>query len=219
MMRRGYVYPGVHMNYSITNNKFDDVRQIETPNKGGAFKKLSYLVMHYTAGPSLEGTIRTFSDPAREVSAHLVIDRDGTVVQMVPFDRVAWHAGPSSWKPAGSLVPLKSLNFYAIGIEMVNAGPLTKTQGGKFLSWWGGEIAASEVVEVDPSLPASFGKRYWHRFPEEQVSVAIDVARTLVDTYRLKDVLGHSDIAPGRKTDPGPAFPMSNFKSVLFGRA
>jgi N-acetylmuramoyl-L-alanine amidase len=207
------------MTYSVTDNKLDGVRQVESPNKGGSLKRLSYLVMHYTAGTSLEGTIRTFSDPAQQKSAHLVIGRDGALVQMVSFNQVAWHAGPSSWKPKGNLLPIKSLNFYTIGIEMVNAGPLTRTQDGKFFAWWGAEISPREVVEVNPSLPTSFGKRYWHHFPEEQINAAIDVARTLVDTYHLQDVLGHSDIAPGRKTDPGPAFPMSNFKSVLFGRA
>lgn len=52
-----------------------------------------FLVIHYTAGSSAAGTIAWFRDPASRVSAHLVIARDGSVTQMVPFNRAAWHAG------------------------------------------------------------------------------------------------------------------------------
>jgi hypothetical protein len=47
---------------------------------------------------------------------------------------------------------------------------------------------------------------------------AVELARLLTRTYSLKDVLGHEDIAPGRKVDPGPAFPMRSFRAYLFGR-
>jgi N-acetylmuramoyl-L-alanine amidase len=46
----------------------------------------------------------------------------------------------------------------------------------------------------------------------------MDIATLLVKTYNLKDVVGHEDIAPIRKSDPGPAFPMSSFRSRAMGR-
>ena len=78
-----------------------------------------YLVMHYTAGGSADGAIRTLTDPAVKASAHLVIAADGEITQLVPFDRVAWHAGVSSWQG------LTRLNGHSIGIELDNAGMLT----------------------------------------------------------------------------------------------
>lgn len=208
------------MNYSITDDKFDGVEQVATDNKGGAFKKLRFLVMHYTAGTSIDGTIRHFKNPASQVSAHLVIGRDGRIVQLVPFDTVAWHAGrDSEWKPSAGGLLVKRLNFFSIGIELVNAGPFSRAQDGRFYSWSGKLIEPADVVEVDPAAKGSFGKRFWHRYPEEQLEVALQAAQALVTEYRLEEVLGHSDIAPGRKTDPGPAFPMNSFRSALYGRA
>lgn len=184
-----------------------------SPNHGGPFKDLRFLVIHYTAGASLKNTVAGFLDPTRKVSAHIVIGRDGNVRQMVAFDKVAWHAGESRWKS------VKSLNFYSIGIELVNWGPLKATQDGRFWSWAGKEVPAAEVEEVNPQDPTSFGKRFWHQYPEKQIEAVSAVASALFARYDLQDVLGHSDIAPGRKIDPGPAFPLSHLRSTLQGRA
>ena len=55
-------------------------------------------------------------------------------------------------------------------------------------------------------------------FTEVQIERALELVQLLVKSYNLRDILGHEDIAPGRKSDPGPAFPMSSFRSRLLGR-
>jgi N-acetylmuramoyl-L-alanine amidase len=55
-------------------------------------------------------------------------------------------------------------------------------------------------------------------YPEKQIETAVELASLLVKTYNLLDVIGHEDISPGRKFDPGPAFPMESFKSKVMGR-
>jgi hypothetical protein len=73
----------------------------------------SAIVLHATvgdAGPSLSW----LSNPSSEVSVHYLIDRDGTVYQMVPEALRAWHAGPSFY--AG----LSDWNNFSVGIELVN---------------------------------------------------------------------------------------------------
>jgi N-acetylmuramoyl-L-alanine amidase len=87
---------------------------------------ISCLVLHSTVEPTLEGTLGIFLNRTRKVSAHFVVGRDGRVVQMVPVERRAWHAGPSI------LDGVPGLNDYSVGIEMVNLNdgkdPYTEAQ-------------------------------------------------------------------------------------------
>jgi N-acetylmuramoyl-L-alanine amidase len=85
-----------------------------SPNRGGALDP-EYLVMHYRAGSSLEESVDWLARKESRASAHVVIGRDGTVVQQVPFNSIDWHAGPSNWEGCAGL------NRYAIGIELDNA--------------------------------------------------------------------------------------------------
>lgn len=197
----------------IQNNRLCDdngtpVQYTESPNTSGQLEH-QYLVMHYTAGGGLDGAVSTLTNPNVQASAHVVIDRDGTVVQLVDFDRIAWHAGKSRWRD------IKGLNKCSIGIELVNAGKLTRSgQGWK--SWFGRVYDDGEVIEaVHRNETKLCG---WHDFPEEQIEAALDVSRALISEYNLLDILGHDDIAPGRKSDPGPAFPMVSFRDSIMGR-
>lgn len=86
------------------------------------------LILHYTGMPSAGAALERLCDPAAKVSAHYLIDEDGSVTQLVPEARRAWHAGVSSW--AGR----PRLNDCALGIELVNPGhewgyrPFTEAQ-------------------------------------------------------------------------------------------
>ncbi len=75
---------------------------------------VSCVVMHSTVEDTLAGTEQIFLTPAKKVSAHFVVDRDGHVVQMVPIEKRAWHAGVSV------LDGVSHVNDYSVGIEMVN---------------------------------------------------------------------------------------------------
>jgi len=174
-----------------------------SPNRGESLdEKLPlFIVLHYTATINADDAIEILLDEAREVSAHLVIDRDGGVSQLVPFDKIAWHAGVSSWDG------ISSLNRCSIGIELVNAGKLAKKDS-KFMSWDCKEIAPSEVEEfLDNAGVAS----YWHAYPELQLTRLQEIVSLLKSKYAIKDVLMHSEIAPDRKMDPGPVFPIGKF--------
>ena len=102
---------------------------------------------------------------ALKVSAHVLIRRDGEVVQFVPFHLRAWHAGPSSFEGRSAC------NDFSIGIELEGAD------------------------DID--------------FEAVQYQQLANITRCLMKVYpgiHAKSIVGHSDIAPGRKTDPGPHF-------------
>lgn len=182
--------------------------RVDTPNKGSGITP-EYLIIHYTAGSSPDGAVSHFQDATAKASAHLVIGRDGRVWQLVPFNTMAWHAGASSW--AGR----DGLNGFSIGIELDNAGKLQRV-GDEYQAWFGKRYPASEIVwarHKNESDEAS-----WHAYTQPQVARLLDLASLLVAQYGLKDILGHDDIAPGRKVDPGPAFPMESFRASVLGR-
>jgi len=200
----------VKNNFLFNNDQ--QVEYIETPNTNGKDQLISpsYIIIHYTAGSSIEGSVNWFKNPSAEASAHLVIGRDGRIVQMVPFNQRAWHAGKSQW---GNV---NGLNSYSIGIELVNAGRLVKKQGA-FINWAGHVIPDDEVIEATHKNDS--GSAFWHEYTKSQIETAIEVSKTLVPAYSILEILGHDDIAPRRKSDPGPAFPMSAFTSRVFGRS
>jgi N-acetylmuramoyl-L-alanine amidase len=170
-----------------------------------------YLVIHYTAGGSAAGTIDWLTSPAARASAHLVVARDGGITQLVAFDRQAWHAGRSEWQG------LEGLNAHSFGIELDNGGPLQQRSDGSWATPFGASVPPGQVTVA--AHRAGGPERGWQAYPAEQLLVAAEVASLLVRRYELVDVLGHDDVAPGRKTDPGPAFPMQTFRSRVLGRA
>lgn len=182
---------------------------VATPNMGKVIRPL-YLVIHYTAGTSASGAVNWFKNPQSQASAHFVIDRDGTVTQMVPTNRRAWHAGVSQWGE------LSDLNSFSVGIELVNAGKLMQRADGQWLSWSKAVIAEGEVTVATHQNESSAAG--WHEYTAPQVEAVIGVGSAVAARCGIVDVLGHDDIAPRRKVDPGPLFPMASVRSRILGR-
>ncbi len=108
------------------------------------------------------------------VSAHLFIDRHGSITQFVPFDLRAWHAGVSCYDDR------ECCNDFSIGIEL-------------------------EGTDDTP-------------YTDAQYAALSDATRALLRHYpdlRPQRITGHCDIAPGRKTDPGPAFDWPRYLASL----
>ena len=108
---------------------------------------------------------------ALKVSAHFLVRRDGSVVQFVPVERRAWHAGASSWRGRSRC------NDFSIGIEL--------------------EGSEDEAFE------------------SAQYAALVLLLKKLQQTFPLRDVAAHSDVAPGRKTDPGARFDWPRLLSAL----
>ncbi len=124
----------------------------------------------------LDCTIHPYFETIKDlqVSAHLLIKRDGAVVQFVPFNKRAWHAGRSEFK--GQV----ECNDFSIGIE----------------------LEGSDHINYD----------------KRQYEVLAQVTELLLQAYPAMNperIVGHSDIAPGRKTDPGPSFDWPKYKNLI----
>lgn len=162
------------------------------------------LVIHFTGGATGASSIESMRD--NRLSAHVVVERDGTVTQCVAFNRVASHAGISRWRDPNTNVLYQGLNSCSIGIEIANAG---------------NDPAALKWARRQPGF-ASITARHrkggaaqeWESYPEAQRAAVFEIAKVLVETYRLDDITGHDCIAPERKDDPGPAFPMADLRQA-----
>lgn len=161
-----------------------------TPGRRGAIRP-SLCVVHWTGGPDFRPVMNTFMNPRGGVSAHLVIERDGTIHQFVPFSRKAWHAGRSSWNGR------KSVNNWSIGVELVNSGLLIK-ENGKFFT------RGRRTIEICPTEVSWFAGKPYQTYTEKQLASVRMVMEALEAEYGISEWVGHSDVSPGRKTDPGP---------------
>lgn len=108
------------------------------------------------------------------VSAHLLIRRDGALIQYVDLNKRAWHAGPSCFEGR------ERCNDFAVGLELE-----------------GSDHVPYEDAQYRTLTKAT--REIRARFP------AIDAER----------IVGHSEIAPGRKSDPGPAFDWRRFRELI----
>ena len=172
------------MKLDPSRDRLLDVRQVRSPNfdERPDGSKISLIVIHGISlppgsygGPEIDRFFTNSLEPDAhpyfaeiahlQVSSHLLVRRDGEVVQYVPFRKRAWHAGASSYDGCSAC------NDFSIGIELEGQDEELYTP-----------IQYERLAEVIHSLMAAFPG---------------------LSTQRLA---GHCDIAPQRKTDPGPAF-------------
>jgi N-acetylmuramoyl-L-alanine amidase len=177
-------------------------------------KAPKFIIMHYTTGTKIESTINHFKNPSSKVCTHLLIGRDGRVVQFLPFNIRAHHSGFSWWETENNL------NRFSIGIELDNAGKLKKrTVEGRDVWMSRKIIIPDDKVEFRPHWKNQKITHAWERFPDVQLEVARKIVKALKERYdSLKEILGHDDVNLLNREDPGPLFPMPDWRQELFGR-
>ena len=175
------LFPGTPAPTHEYGIRFTAMRDLPSPNfeprpSGVA---VDMLIIHYTGMESAEAALSRMRDPAAKVSAHYMIDEDGTVYRLVAENMRAWHAGTASWGGG------TNINDRSIGIELVNPG-------------------------------AEFGYR---PFPMPQIEALEQLAGGLLKRHAIpaRHVLGHSDVAPTRKQDPGELFDWARLAAAGIG--
>lgn len=160
------------------------------------------IILHDTAGRLEKGSsVRWFQDEKCTVSAHFVVERDGSVTQMVRTDRRAFHAGTSKWGGRSGC------NAFAIGIEIVNPGKLS----GDGSAWFG---KAAEPDQLERRLSAEHGgDGYWLPYTPEQIASVKRLCRAIVEEYPdCNEIVGHYHVSPRRKIDPTPLTPFDEIR-------
>ena len=167
------------MNFEIKDHLIGSAEFIESPNNSERNCSIDLIVIHCISLPEGDFLNSNFIDlfqnkldhnkhPTFEtlkelkVSAHLFIRRDGKIIQFVPFDKCAWHAGESSFNNRDGC------NDFSVGIELEGT--------------------------------------IHEEFTDEQYKILKAVILKLKEEYGITNTVGHSDIAPDRKVDPGPHF-------------
>jgi len=183
--------------------------RVHSPNFS-KFLEPRYIVVHYTAGGSAAGTVDWFMNPESKVSAHFIIERNGDITQCVSCNDIAWHCGKSEYKGQ------QNLNPCSIGIELANWGPVRlDMDSGRFSPIYQKHgrtlLSPQQVCYTEPPTKDSIYFR-WEIFPAAQLFSLALLTHCICRSYGICEMLSHAEIAPGRKIDPGPAFPLDIFK-------
>lgn len=188
------------MTYSIVNDKLvgPNVSYVDTVKKRDGKLKRLFLVIHYTASDNYRSDVDTLSSGPRQASCHLVVAPDGKITQVGDFNDLLWHAGESSWKG------YVGLNAYSIGIEVTCPGPVDGDQA-RYASLKDGEPYHFTMARHRNGGP----ERKWALYTDEQLDVLREIGAVIMQHYGMKEAVGHDQIAPKRKIDPGPSAPDS----------
>jgi N-acetylmuramoyl-L-alanine amidase len=170
--------------------------------------RVSMIIIHHTSS-NFEDSVNILTKASsRPVSSHYLVpdpsdltytDDTLEVYKLVPETERAWHAGRSYW--AGK----SGLNDQSIGIEVVNQTYCT--------------LGNAVIEETDE---ANLAKRicFYPDFPETQMDLLIGLLQDILERHpeiKPVNIIGHSDIAPGRKIDPGPRFPWQRLYKLGIG--
>jgi N-acetylmuramoyl-L-alanine amidase len=165
-------------------------------------------VIHYAVTQTARATANVLN--AREYcSCHVTIDSTGRVIQQVPFNRVAWHAGTSLYKGR------PSVSKFSLGIEISNPGPLERKAAGEFVTTYGAPWKGGVIEAYHPNTPGR-GWSFWAEYSQTELDLCAHLCELWRQEYGITDIVGHDEIAPGRKFDPGPAFPMDWLRRTIF---
>ena len=177
-----------------------------TPHAGVNIKP-TFLILHYTATDSASSPINWFKDTKTNtdrIAAHIVLGKDGAITQLIPFNRKANHAGASNWDGHDGM------NTMAIGIEIVNPGQVSKVFPAK----------NNKIIKVSHknNPPGTGTNEFWFAYPPAQLAALYQLCKAILLAYpAIKTTLGHDDVSPFRKTDPGPAFSWDAFNLAVYG--
>jgi len=190
----------------------------------GIFEKRDPVgcIIHYDAAGNASDTVYWFKKKGANASAHVVIARNGRIIQTVSFYDAAWHAGKSQIIIDGK--KYKKLNKWMLGIELSNWGLLRRVEKGnssaRFYCWPPLSLDGKPMYQTEFLGDYEFANgQWWEKFTNEQMESLALICRAMMSRYNWDErrFVGHNEVAPGRKIDPGDAFDWVDFRERLVG--
>lgn len=164
-------------------------------------------VIHYTAGRQDASAEATIEYARSQGHCYIVIDAQGNTHQQFDISRWGYHAGRSHHPRLGSYLSRK-----LVGIELTNPGKLQKVSNGEYRSWFGEHYFDSDDVQWYSGIE-NIQPGYYLPFTKYQQLALVDLLYELKlmapEVFFFENVLGHDEISPDRKTDPGGSLTMT----------
>lgn len=160
----------------------------------GPMTDVAGVTVHHTADTNVQRLIDSLK--GEELGYHLVIDRDGTVIQLTYFSQRVNHAGAAKWLG-------ESPNRSHIAVGLVSWGAVEK-KGNRYFAWNGAEVVATQVANRKGNL--SDHSYYWHAAtPQQEAALEVFLRWCMLRGLSREHFCGHDECAlpRGRKSDPG----------------
>jgi len=196
----------------IANHILTGVALTQAQWTGGAITP-TIVILHDTAGRLEKGNSAAYlAKNDAKVSVHFVVERDGTIVQQVPTNKRANHAGKSTFNGRADC------NDFAIGIEIVNPGKMTRANDTQAVAWWGQQFATA-LFGIEERETPEHGRGLWMAYSPEQLAAVIELLKALFEGIpTLQDITTHWYVSPGRKVDVNPLFPLDQVRALILGQ-
>jgi N-acetylmuramoyl-L-alanine amidase len=190
----------------IAAHKLRDAAYVRAHASGGDMTP-TLIILHDTAGRLDKfSSVNWFKSAECTTSAHVVVELDGTITQMVDFNKRAWHAGASEWNGKSNC------NAFSIGIEIVNPGALDKDGRA-----WFHKKGEKGFTGIKRAKTAEHGDHWWLPYTPEQIQAVTDLCKELVTCYpSITEIATHWMVSPRRKIDTSPLFPLDAVREEVF---
>ena len=199
----------------LKNHRIEGIPFVPAKLTGGTITP-TIVVLHDTAGRLDKHNSRDYLATTPKASVHFVVERDGSISQLVATNKRAGHAGQSSYHGR------PDCNDFSIGIEIVNPGRMTRGVGGAVLSWWrqdfghGGPVGGYTLADI---TTPEHGAGVWMAYTPEQIEAVQELLAALfAGIPTLTDITTHWYVSPGRKVDTNPLFPLEAMRARILGR-
>ena len=196
----------------LRNHRIEGIPFVPAKLTGGTITP-TIVILHDTAGRLDKHNSRDYLATTSKASVHFVVERDGSISQLVATNKRAGHAGQSSYHGR------RDCNDFSIGIEIVNPGRMTRGVGGAVLSWWGQDFGHGGGVGgytlADITTP-EHGEGVWMAYTPEQIEAVQNLLAALFAGIKTLTEARNIILLAGGEDKAAAVFEMVYGKTITY---